>query len=255
VKHEYMATGWSAPALGNVPKKGTLRLARFLILATQLVQALSAFAFPPYRSTDADTAAPYTLELRVGLGKVEQERGETEVLTPLLRTNFGLPNKLELISEFEYVPKEGALGDGAAGVKWVPFYGSTVSFGIETLALLPVKSGDDGVGVESQLLATFWSNRVRVHVNAGGSHDARVSPAEDAWRASVLAELPREGYRPGVELFAKEAENEPGDVRAGVGLIYDVGSFDIRAGLHAGLTDAAPDMSFSLWITTKLPFR
>lgn len=241
--------------LGNVLKKGTLGLARFLVLATQCVHPMPAFAFPPYRSTDADTADPYTLELRVGLGKVEQQRGETELLTPLLRTNFGLPDKIELISEFEYVPEEGQFGDGAAGVKWVPFYGNTVSFGIETLALLPVKSGDDGVGVESQLLATFWSNRVRLHVNAGGFHDARVSPVEDGWRASLLAELPREGYRPGVELFAKEVENEPTDVRAGVGLIYDVGSFDIRAGLHAGLTDAAPDVSFSLWITTKLPFR
>jgi hypothetical protein len=85
---------------------------------------------------------------------VERERGEIEVLTPLLRTNFGLPNKLELISEFEYVPKEGELGDGAAGVKWVSFHGA-LSFGIETLALLPVKSGDDGVGVESQLIATL----------------------------------------------------------------------------------------------------
>ncbi len=215
---------------------------------------MPAFAFPPYRSTDADTADPYTLELRVGLGKVEQERDETEILTPLLRTNFGLPNNIELISEFEYVPKEGELGDGAMGVKWVSFHGA-LSFGIETLALLPVRSGDDGVGVESQLLATFWSNRVRLHVNAGGSHDARISPAEDGWRASVLAELPRESYRPGVELFAKEVENAPADVRAGAGLIYDVGSFDIRAGLHAGLTDTAPDVSLSLWITTKLPFR
>ncbi len=236
-------------------KKGNLWRARFLIVATQLVQAVPAFAFPPYRSTDADTAAPYTLELRVGLVKVEQERGETEVLTPLLRTNFGLPNRIELISEFEYLPEEGKPGDGAAGVKWVPVYGRALSFGLETLALLPVRSRDDGIGVESQLLATFWSKGVRLHINAGGFHDARVSPAEEGWRASLLAELPREGYRPGVELFAKEVENEPTDVQAGVGLIYDVGGFDIRTGLHAGLTDEAPDISFSLWITTKLPFR
>jgi hypothetical protein len=250
-----MATGWSAPALGNVLQKGTLWLARFLFFTAQFGHAMPAFAFPPYRSTDADTADPYTLELRVGLGEVEQERGETEVLTPLLRTNFGLPNRLELISEFEYLAEEGELGDGAVGAKWVPFYGDALSFGIETLALLPVRSGDEGIGVESQLLATFWSKGVRLHVNAGGFHDARVSPAEGGWRASLLAELPREGYRPGVEVFAKEIENEPTDVRAGLGLIYDVGGFDIRTGLHAGVTDEAPDLSFSLWITTKLPFR
>ena len=198
----------------------------------ELLPLSTAQAFPPYRSTDADTADPYTLELRVGLVKLEYEDDETEVLAPLLRANFGLPNKFELISEFEYLPEDGEFGDGAAGFKWVPLFGSTWSFGIETLTLLPVRLGDDGLGVESQLLATFWRDRFRVHLNAGGSHDGRITPAEDAWRASVLAEFPREGYRPSVELFAKHVENKSTDVRAGVGIIYDVGSFDIRTALH-----------------------
>ena len=231
--------------------KGNERVACLLFLAVLLMLALPAAAFPPYRSTDADTADPYTLELRLGLVKADRENGETEVAAPLLRANFGLANKFELISEFEYLPEDGEFGDGAAGFKWVPLFNSTWSFGIETLALLPVRPGDDGLGVESQLLATFWSPRVRVHANAGGFHDARVSPAEDGWRASLLAEFPREGYRPGLELFAKEVENESTDVRAGVGIIYDIGSFDIRTALHVGLTDAAPDVSFSLWISTK----
>lgn len=232
-----------------------LALLFFLPVLAQFVSPHRAVAFPPYRSTDADTADPYTFELRVGLVKVEHDRDQTEILTPLLRANLGLPNKIELITEFEYLPQEGELGDGAAGVKWVPVFGDTWSFGMETLALLPVRSGDDGVGVESQLLGTYWGENVRLHVNAGGFHDARISPAEDGWRASLLAEFPRDGYRPGVELFAKQVDNEPTDVRAGVGLIYDVGPFGIRTGLHFGLTDEAPNISFNLWITTKLPLR
>ena len=228
-------------------------LAYLLLLSAQFVETAPAEAFPPYRSTDADTADPFVLELRAGLVKVEHDRDETEVLTPLLRANFGLPNKFELISELEYLPNDGELGDGAVGIKWVPVFGSTLSFGIETLALLPVRSGDAGIGVESQLLGTYWNEHVRVHVNMGGFHDARVTPAEDGWRASLLAEFPRDGYRPGLELFAKQVENEPVDVRAGVGIIYDVGEFDIRMGLHGGLTNEAPDISFNLWITTKLP--
>lgn len=235
--------------------KGNVRVARLLFLTVLLMLALPAAAFPPYRSTDADTADPYTVEIRLGLVKADREDGKTEVEAPLLRANLGLPNKFELISEIEYLPEDGEFGDGAAGFKWVPLFGSTWSFGIETLALLPVRPGDDGLGVESQLLATFWSPRVRVHANAGGFHDTRVSPAEDGWRASLLAEFPREGYRPGLELFAKEVENESTDVRAGVGIIYDIGSFDIRTALHVGLTDEAPDVSFNLWISTKLPFQ
>jgi hypothetical protein len=189
----------------------------------------------------------------VGLVKADREDGETEVTAPLLRANFGLPNKIELISEFEYLPEGGEFGDGAAGIKWIPLFGNEFSFGVETLILLPVRPGDDGLGVEAQLLATFWRERFRLHVNAGGFHDARVSPSEDGWRASLLAEFPREGYRPGIELFAKEVEDDSTDARAGVGIIYDIGSFDLRAALHVGLTDEAPDMSFSLWISTKLP--
>lgn len=236
-------------------RKGNAWLKYLLFLAAPLVGSPPAYAFPPYRSTDADTADPYTLELRVGLIKADHEAGDTEVAAPLLRANFGLPNKFELISEFEYLPEDGEFGDGAAGFKWVPLFGSTWSFGIETLALLPVRPGDDGVGVEAQLLSTFWSERYRLHVNAGGFHDARVSRSEDGWRASLLAEFPREGYRPGIELFAKKVDNESTDVRAGVGIIYDIGSFDIRTALHVGLTDEAPDVSFNLWISTKLPFQ
>ncbi len=234
--------------------KGNLGYILLLILLLQAGLTTPASAFPPYRSTDADTADPDTLELRVGLVKLEREKSETEVITPSLRANFGLRNKVELISEFEYLPEEGAFGDGAAGFKWVPLFGSTLSMGIETLALLPVRPGDSGVGVESQLLATYWSDEFRLHINAGGFHDPRVSPSEDGWRASLLAEFPREGYRPGVELFAKEIESQPVDVRAGVGLIYDIGSYALRTGLHVGLTKEAPDVSFNLWIATTVPF-
>lgn len=228
--------------------------ALLLAFATSCVLAAPASAFPPYRSTDADTAAPYTLELRVGLVKLEHDRSKTKIITPAMRANFGLPEKFELVSEFEYIPKQGRFGDGAAGFKWVPFFGNTLSFGIETLTLLPVRPDDAGLGVESQLLATYWSSDVRIHMNAGGFHDPRMPEDENGWRASMLAEFPRDGYRPGVEVFAKEVNGNPADLRAGLGCIFDLGSFEIRTGLHAGLTEQAPDVGFSLWIATALPF-
>ena len=214
-----------------------------------------AFAFPPYRSTDANTADPYTLEVRVGLIRLNDTSSGTEILSPLSRINFGLPTKIELISEFEYVPERGELGDGAFGAKWVPIFGPTLSIGVETLALLPVRPGDQGLGLESQLVATFWSDDVRVHLNAGGVTDARVSPSEDGWRASILVEFLRDQYRPGLELFAKQIEVRGADVRVGAGLIYDIGRFDVRTGIHAGLAEAAPRLSFNFWIATEFPFQ
>lgn len=83
-----------------------------------LMCAAPAHAFPPYRSTDAGTAAPHELELRLGLGRLQRDSGRTEVLSPLLRANLGLPKGFELISELEYSPRAGGLADGALGGKW-----------------------------------------------------------------------------------------------------------------------------------------
>lgn len=231
-----------------------LRYIIVFVLSAQLFYATPIWAFPPYKTTDADTADPYTLELRLGLIQLEREDGVNEYISPLLRTNFGLPNKVELISEFEYLPEADEFGDGAVGFKWVPVFG-TFSLGIETLVLLPVRRGDDGAGIESQLLATWRNDDMQVHINAGGFHDARTSLTEDGWRASVLTEVTYDRFRPGIELFAKQVNGEDADVRMGTGVRIDMGRFDIRSGIHFGLTHEAPDVVFNLWISTKFPFR
>lgn len=226
------------------------------LVSIQIIYVPPVAAFPPYKTTDADTADPYNLELRLGLVQVEREGGATQYVSPLLRANFGFPYKVELISEFEYLPEEHEFGDGASGIKWAPMQGP-LSFGIETLALLPVRPGDDGVGVESQLLATWRGHNrgVQVHVNAGGFHDPRGSETENGWRASVLTELTDSSFRPGIELFAKQKSGEDADVRLGVGVIKDVGQFQIRSAIHAGLTDQASDVVFNIWFSMKIPFR
>ncbi|MGD9728772.1 MAG: hypothetical protein AB7V39_20665, partial [Nitrospiraceae bacterium] len=139
-------------------------------------------AFPPYRSTDAGTADPYSLEMRLGLGRIEVDDGKTGFTAPLLRANLGLPGSLEIISELEYEPSDDALGDGAAGFKWIPVTGA-FSLGAETLALLPVRHAHSGIGIESQLVATYRTDNLRVHVNAGGFSDPRGAQTETGWRA------------------------------------------------------------------------
>jgi len=209
-----------------------------------------AAAFPPYRSTDADTAPPWTLETRLGLVRVERESSETSYESPLFRGNFGLPGHVEILTEFSHQPETGER-DLAAGFKWVPYFDS-VSAGIETLALLPTL-GSSGVGVESLFLSTFRSDPLSFHVNAGGFYDPRPAEAEHGWKAGAIVEFRVLRLRPGVEVFAKGIDSEKTLLIAGPGLIVDFGGFDVRVGFHCGLTREAPDLVSSVWVTTAIP--
>ena len=229
-----------------------LRLGLALCALASPLFGEASSAFPPYRSTDADTAEIGTLELRLGLLRVEREDGDGAYASPLLRANLGLSEDVEIISEFEYRADERRVGDGAVGFKWVPLR-STWSVGVETLALLPVSSRHDGAGVESQLLVTYDADPFQLHLNAGGFYDARPSDNERGWRASVLAELDWGRFRPGIELFAKEVHGEHTIVQAGPGILVDVGPFDVRSAVHLGLTSEAPDFVASLWVSWKWP--
>lgn len=224
---------------------------------TQTIYAPPIGAFPPYKTTDADTADPYNVELRLGLVQTERESGETQYTSPLVRANFGFPNKVELISEFEYLPEEHEFGEGAVGFKWAPVQG-TFSFANETLVLLPVRPDDSGTGLESQLIATWHrpGHKIRVHINAGGFHDPRGFETNNGWRASVLTEfMGNDSFRPGIELFTRKTGGQDADTRLGLGVIKRVGQFEIRSAIHAGLTDQAPDVVFNLWLSVKIPLR
>jgi len=223
-----------------------------ILLAALIFYANPVAAFPPYKTTDADTADPDTLELRLGLIQAERASSDTEYLSPLLRANIGLPDKIELVTELEYNSVKNEFADGALGFKWIPVFGD-VSYGIETLALLPLRPNDSGVGIESQFLATWRKPDYRVHVNAGGFHDPRTVDTENGWRASILTEMTSSAYRPGIELFAKQKSRQDTDIRLGAGFIKDVGGFEIRSAVHFGLTSEAPDIVFNFWISTKLP--
>ncbi len=228
------------------------RLGVALLALAPVLYGEASSAFPPYRSTDADTAEAGTLELRLGLLRVEREDGDGAYASPLLRANLGLSEDVEIISEFEYRADERRFEDGAIGFKWVPLR-SSWSVGVETLALRPVSSRHDGSGVESQLLVSYDADPFQLHLNAGGFYDARPRNNERGWRASILAEFDGGRFRPGLELFAKEVRGEHTIVQAGPGFILDLGPFDVRSAVHVGLTSEAPDLVASLWISWSWP--
>jgi len=213
--------------------------------------AAPAPAFPPYRSTDADVADPWTLEARVGLVRLTRDEGENSFTTPLLRLNLGIPAGFEAVSEFEYSATEGQVEDAAVGLKWVPFR-ARFSFGTEVLALLPISS-EGGAGTQALLLATYRAPPIRIHLNGGGFYDTRPVEEEVGWRASLLGELELGRARPGFELFTAHVNDEPVQVAVGAGAILDLDVVDVRAGVHLGITEAAPDWRASLWIARAFP--
>ena len=233
------------------PLRRKLSGASALLAAATFCWAEPALSFPPYRTTDADVAEEGVAEFRLGLVKVEREHGENEYFSPLARANLGLGHDLEFITELEYSQDEDRVSDAAVGFKWARLE-TSLGIGVETLALLPVTAGQDGLGVEGQLLATYRTGPFSVHLNAGGFYDGRSAPSERGGRASLLGEVRWGPLRPGLELFAKKVSGEPTVVQLGPGVIIDAGRFDVRAAVHAGLTREAPDLTLSLWVTWNL---
>ena len=224
------------------------------ILATALVTStcftFAALAFPPYRTTDAETAGDDMLEARIGLLRLQVEDSDSTRKTPLSRINYGIGSRFEVISELEYAIDERELDEGALGFKWATLENSR-GIGVETLILLPVRSEQSGAGVESQIIRTWQQERSRVHLNAGAFYDPRGDTTESGWRASALAEFPRGRLRPGVELFVRDSDTGETRMQGGVGLIASLERVEIRTGLHVGLNDAAPDFEASVWLSWK----
>jgi hypothetical protein len=224
-----------------------------VVCSITLGVAHEALAFPPYRSTDAETADPWTLEGRLGLVRLRRNESTNVYSSPLWRVNLGLPYRLELVTEGEWNATEGRLGDAAVGFKWVPFF-SSFSIGFEALALLPISSAG-GAGSEVQLVATQRWEPIMLHLNGGGFYDARPEEVEKGWRGSLLAEASLGRWRPGLELFAKQTNGGDIEPLAGAGVIMKLGPLDLRTGVHVGLADASPAVVASFWIASKLPLR
>lgn len=229
------------------------RLARRTLLAIVLIPPTPAGAFPPYRSTDADTAPPWVLEVRFGILRLRRQERANQYASPLLRTNLGMPSHTELVTEFEYLADEDRVGDAAVGMKWVP-YRKSVNLGLEALALLPV-SNQNGTGAEASFLATREAGPFRAHFNATAFYDPRGSPTERGWKLGLIGEREQGRCRAGMEIFASRIQREKVQALAGPGIILKAGRVDIRSGIHLGLTRESPDVTVSLWITRALPVR
>lgn len=213
-----------------------------------LAFGLPAIAGPPYRTGDADTVPEGGLGVRVGILRAQREASSTNYLAPLLRLNLGLTRNAELTSLLDYAPEDGRLGDGGLAFKLVSRE-EGYNIATETLLRLPVSSRQSGIGFESHVLTTIERHPFRVHLSAGGFYDPRRAEVARGWRASMVGERHLGHMRVGMELFLHKAADEQLQVQAGVGFVVPAGRLQVRAGMHAGLTSAAPDIAASVWVT------
>jgi len=225
-----------------------LPIAALLLLTSQFVPD-TLLAIPPYRATDAETVEPWHLNTRLGLLRVRHDGSDTAYITPLLRLELGLPASIELRLNYQHRADAPTDDELAVGFKWVPIHWR-VDVGIDTLTLLPVGSEETGGGVQSQLVATYRHDAWQAHINAGGIYDARESPTQSGWRTSGLVEYRIGRWKPGVELFVRRLTHDDLEVITGPGVIIDMGRFDLRIGVEAGLTDVSPDVATNIWLGT-----
>jgi hypothetical protein len=242
----------SRPSDAHIGRERALFGVHIVLLTAAVCCASPLLAFPPYETTDAETAGVSAVEFRLGLLQIEKTGSDSERLTPLSNLNFGIGPHFEISSEFEYAIDERDLDDGAVGFKWARLEEGR-GLGVETLVLLPVRSELSGAGIESQLLRTWQQERSHVHLNAGAFYDPRGTATERGWRVSALAEFPHDRVKPGVELFVRDSDMTDKRVQLGVGVIASLQRVEIRTGLHVGLSDAAPDLEGNLWLSWKWP--
>jgi len=213
-----------------------------------MVFGLPAIAGPPYRTGDADSAEEGTLGVRVGILRVQREASSTDYLAPLLRLKLALTPGAELASLLDYSPENTQLRDGGLAFKLVSREDG-YNIGTETVLMLPVSPHQSGVGFESHVLATIERPPFRVHLDVGGFYDPRLAAIARGWRAGMVGERKHGQLRTGLELYVRKAADEHLQVQAGLGFVAPAGPVKLRAGMHVGLTSAAPDLAASIWVT------
>lgn len=225
-----------------------IRLFLFLLIA---FYSFPAFGFPPYQSTDAETATPGSVETRFG-GQWDHQQGSATYSSPLVNINFGLPHDLEIVSELWYQPGVSRVANAATGIKWVPYTSDTIGYAIETIAHLPTTQNSNA-GVESTLITTMRRDNLLLHINVGGFTDPSPLTNGTGWTTGVLTEVLIGRFRPGLEFFLKKIDSQEIQATMTAGLITEFQHFDVRMGLTTGFTRTTPDISANLWVSAKIP--
>jgi hypothetical protein len=175
-----------------------------------LATPLPAYAYRPFDQTDADVAAPHTIELELGpVGYLHQPQGGTFV--PGFIFNYGPVERIELVFDAHHSflfggPDTGAQRrqlDTALLIKGVLREGSLQGFAGPSLAaeagaLLPTLPISGGAGASLAFIASQRWRALAIHLNVEGDltrddHFAFIGGAivegPDAWTVRPVGEF------------------------------------------------------------------
>ncbi|HEU0032823.1 MAG TPA: hypothetical protein VFQ53_19460 [Kofleriaceae bacterium] len=150
---------------------------RTLVVAVGVMLARDAHAYRPFDGTDADVAEPGEFELELGTA-YERDPEASYLVAPAMVLNWGFATHLELVADIKGVvglaPAAGEprthLLDNDLLIKWLGRDGTLQdrrgpSLAIEAGVLLPEARGDDGFGAEANLIGSYRTRPVTLHLN------------------------------------------------------------------------------------------
>ena len=196
-----------------------LRGLKCILLAGALAWPISAFAYRPFDTTDADVAEEGAWEVELAPLNWRHNDDGTQWISPAVILNYGFAPRWELVVEgrntiFDRGGDE--FSDAAASLKTVFQEGSLqdkegVSLGSEFSVLLPGIRTEDGAGLQWVLLASNRHDWGAWHLNVGPmlTRDGRggmvaggILEGPESWPLRPVAELRYEKTFGGEEMIA-----------------------------------------------------
>lgn len=220
----------------------------------------SAFAYRPFVSTDAVVAERGEWEIELGLFSFSHDEGESGIVVPSLRVNYGIFKNWEIVGEFDVqVHKEGEdrnseLKDPALFLKGVLREGifqdqEGPSFAGELGVLLPsTVKGERDAGIEGIGILSGKISNLTYHLNFGGELDRENFDLNAIW--GVILEYPFEGkFRVVGEVNGVVKSHGSPDNSGLIGFIWEVGRVNLDFGVRGGISEAASDWELTTGIT------
>jgi hypothetical protein len=224
-----------------------------------ILNVSTALAYRPFISTDAAVASVKEWEIELGFFSMKRDNGQSEIFIPSLRINFGILKNWEIVGEFDLqVYKEGIdrnseLTDPALFLKGVLREGilqnqEGASFVVELGVLFPsTVEGERGAGIEGIIVFSNRISHLVYHFNLGAEYDRKDFSLHGIW--GIILEYPFEGrFRLVGEVNGTFTRNGPSENSGLIGLIWEVGGFDLDFGIRKGFSAASSDWALTTGI-------
>jgi hypothetical protein len=232
-----------------------------VVLAAALAPR-AAQAYRPFDGTDADVAKPGEFELELGPVHFYREDGSNFLVAPATVLNLGLADRLELVADFKNFvsldePEANAhrlrLRDTDLLAKMVLCKGalqerSGPSVALEAGVLLPEPGASDGFGTQANVIVSFASTSVAVHLNEAIALN-RDHRFEDF--TGAIVEVGRTlVVRPVAEVFADHAVGGGSEYSVLAGALWAASeTWVLDAALRAARSDGASVFELRLGVT------